>query len=185
MPRPRREPARPTVSVLRLGHRAGRDPRLTTHLALVARALGADRLYLEPPDPALAERVAAVGRAWGGTFEVVGVRDWKRLVREFDGSVAHLTMYGQSLDRVAPRLRRARRVLAVVGGAKVPSDLYRLSTVNVAVGHQPQSEVGALALFLDRVRGPPDPGVWVGATRRIVPRARGKKVVSVPTRPAP
>ena len=180
MPRPRREPARPTVSVLRLGHRAGRDPRLTTHVALVARALGADRLYLEPPDPPLAERVAAVGRAWGGAFEVIGVRDWKRLVREFDGSVAHLTMYGQPLDRVAPRLRRARHVLAVVGGAKVPADLYRLCTVNVAVGNQPQSEVGALALFLDRVHGPPRPGTWSGATRRIVPRARGKEVVTVP-----
>lgn len=180
MPRPRRDLARPTVSVLRLGHRPGRDPRLTTHLALVARALGADRLYLEPPDPALASRVAAVARAWGGAFEVVGVREWKRLVREFDGSVAHLTMYGQPLDRVAPRLRRARRVLAVVGGAKVPADLYRLSTVNVAVGNQPQSEVGALALFLDRVGAPPRRGSWDGATRRIVPRARGKEVVAVP-----
>ena len=29
------------VTILRLGYRLGRDPRITTHLALVARALGA------------------------------------------------------------------------------------------------------------------------------------------------
>ena len=34
------------IDVLRLGHRKGRDPRITTHLALVARAMGADRFLL-------------------------------------------------------------------------------------------------------------------------------------------
>ena len=34
------------VDVLRLGYRLGRDPRITTHLALVGRALGADRFLL-------------------------------------------------------------------------------------------------------------------------------------------
>lgn len=28
------------IEVLRLGHRKGRDPRITTHLALVSRAMG-------------------------------------------------------------------------------------------------------------------------------------------------
>ena len=31
------------VTILRLGYRRGRDPRITTHLALVARALGAQK----------------------------------------------------------------------------------------------------------------------------------------------
>ena len=31
------------IEVLRLGHRVGRDPRITTHLALVSRAMGADQ----------------------------------------------------------------------------------------------------------------------------------------------
>ena len=34
------------VDVLRLGYRRGRDPRITTHLALVGRAFGADRFLL-------------------------------------------------------------------------------------------------------------------------------------------
>jgi tRNA (cytidine56-2'-O)-methyltransferase len=65
----------------------------------------------------------------------------------------------------------------VVGGAKVPPDLYRLSALNVGVGHQPHSEVAAVAIVLERLRGVPGPGRWSGAQRTVVPRARGKKVV--------
>ncbi|MGA9840424.1 MAG: tRNA (cytidine(56)-2'-O)-methyltransferase [Thermoplasmata archaeon] len=173
--KPHRNP-RPQVSVLRVGHRVGRDPRLTTHLALAARALGADRMYLEPPDPDLAARVAALAKGWGGSFEVVGVRDWKQQVRSYAGIVVHLTMYGQPLERVLPRILRSPRVLLAVGGAKVPPDLYRLSTLNVAVGHQPHSEVAAVAVVLDRLLGVPGPGRWPGAERAVVPRVRGKKV---------
>jgi tRNA (cytidine56-2'-O)-methyltransferase len=177
--RTRPRSSRPVVEVLRVGHRPGRDPRLTTHLALAARALGARRMYLHPPDPGLAERLAAVRRPWGGSFEVVGTADWKGLVRNFRGPVIHLTMYGEPLDRVAPSLLRSTEVLVVVGGAKVPSELYRLSTRNIAVGHQPHSEVAALALTLDRLLGLPGPGAWPGAEKRIVPMRRGKKVVAV------
>ena len=34
------------LNILRLGYRKGRDPRITTHLALVSRALGADNFIL-------------------------------------------------------------------------------------------------------------------------------------------
>ncbi len=175
--RKRRRSRRPRVSVLRVGHRAGRDPRLTTHLALAARALGAERMYLEPPDPGLALRVAGVARGWGGAFSVEGVSDWRRVVREFPGRVVHLTMYGESLDRALPRLRGASQLLLVVGGAKVPPELYRSSDVNVAVGHQPHSEVAAVAVVLDRLLGLPTSHRFAGARQRIVPQARGKRVV--------
>jgi tRNA (cytidine56-2'-O)-methyltransferase len=165
-----------------VGHRVGRDPRLTTHLALAARALGAERMYLHPPDPELAQRLAEVVADWGGSFEVVGVPDWKRLVRASPGAVVHLTMYGRPLDRVLPDLRRSSDLLLVVGGAKVPPDLYRLADANVAVGHQPHSEVAALAIVLDRLLGVPGPGRWPGARLAVVPRARGKKVAVRGTR---
>lgn len=177
MPPRRRNPTRPTVSVLRIGHRAGRDPRLTTHLALAARALGADRLYLHPPDPALAERLAGVGRTWGGAFAVTGVADWRALVERFDGTVVHLTMYGEPWPTVQEEIAAAKRILLVVGGAKVPSELYRRAHRNVAVGHQPHSEVAALAVVLRDLLGVPGPGAWPGAAQRVVPMARGKKVV--------
>jgi len=173
----------PAVAVLRIGHRAGRDPRLSTHLALAARAFGAERMYLHPPDPDLAARVAAVSGRWGGGFRVVGAEHWKEVVRSFDGPVVHLTMYGRPLEAVLPRLREARHVLLVVGGAKVPPDLYRLATHNVAVGHQPHSEVAAVAVVLARLGGVPGPGAWPGATHEIVPRARGKRVRPARKRP--
>lgn len=176
----RRPPARsrvPDVSVLRVGHRPGRDPRLTTHVALAARALGARRMYLHPPDPALAERLRAVARRWGGDFEVVPTENWKRLVRSFDGAVVHLTMYGVPLATVLPRLRRRRRLLLAVGGAKVPPELYRLSQFNVSVGSEPHSEVAALAVTLTRLLGLPPGGPSRRARLWIVPQAHGKKVV--------
>jgi len=167
----------PAVEVLRVGHRPGRDPRLTTHVALAARAFGASRLFLHPPDPELAARIAAVVGRWGGDFEVVPADDWKKVVRSFEGAVVHLTMYGEGLSRVLPRLRRSRRILLVVGGAKVPPELYRLATYNVAVGHQPHSEVAAVAVALERLRGLPGRRAPRGARWQIVPQARGKKIV--------
>ncbi len=172
----KRRAARPRVSVLRIGHRPGRDPRLTTHLALAARALGAERMYLHPPDPSVEESLRRVASKWGGRFEVVPAANWRAVVREHAGGVVHLTMYGLELARLVPRLRRASSLLFVVGGAKVPSDLYRIADYNVAVGDQPHSEVAALAVALERVRGLPVRGGRAGAQLQIVPSARGKKV---------
>jgi len=173
-PSPRRPP--PEVSLLRVGHRPGRDPRLTTHVALAARAFGARRMYLHPRDDALAERVASVVRRWGGRFTVVPVDDWKSVVRSFPGAVVHLTMYGLPLERCLPRLARHREILLVVGGAKVPPELYRQATYNVAVGHQPHSEVAAVAVTLERLLGLPGPARPGTASQRIIPSARGKRV---------
>ncbi len=139
-------------------------------------------MYLHPPDPALAERVRAVTARWGGSFEVVPAPEWKRVVREFEGDVVHLTMYGMPAARVLPRLARSSRVLLVVGGAKVPPELYRLARWNVAVGHEPHSEVAAAAVVLVALRGVPGPGARPGARQRIVPRARGKRVVAAARR---
>jgi tRNA (cytidine56-2'-O)-methyltransferase len=177
MPAPARKRGRPDVAVLRVGHRPGRDPRLTTHLALAARAFGASRLFLHPPDSAIVERIASVTRRWGGTFEVVGVSSWKTVLDEYKGGVVHLTMYGERLARALPRLRRARRMLVVVGGAKVPPDLFGRADLNVAVGSQPHSEVAALAVLLDRLFPGKISDRFPGGTHRIVPQRRGKRVL--------
>ena len=131
---------------------------------------------VEPPDRELADRVQGIAAAWGGGFRLEGVRDWRAALRAAPGPVVHLTMYGLPLDRVLPRLRRARDLLVVVGGAKVPPDLYRLATYNVAVGAQPHSEVAALAVLLDRLGGIPPPATFAGARHRIVPTAHGKRM---------
>ncbi len=163
--------------MLRVGHRPGRDPRLTTHVALVARAFGARRLYLHPPDPAVVESLRGVRERWGGAFEVEGTPSWGEVLRAARGPVVHLTMYGLPLGRVLPRLRGAGELLVIVGGAKVPGRLYGAATYNVSVGSQPHSEVAALAVLLAELLGLPDAREFPGARQRIVPRARGKRVV--------
>jgi len=168
---------RPRIRVLRVGHRAGRDPRLTTHVALVARAFGAEAMYLHPPDDGVARSLAGVRERWGGTFEVLPAPSWKDVLRSSSAPVVHLTMYGLPLARALPALRRERELLVVVGGAKVPPALYGAATYNVSVGSQPHSEVGALAVLLAELRGLPGPRPLPGARHRIVPSARGKAVV--------
>ncbi|MBI0582046.1 MAG: tRNA (cytidine(56)-2'-O)-methyltransferase, partial [Methanomassiliicoccales archaeon] len=45
------------ITVLRLGHRPERDKRITTHVALTARAFGARRIIVSTKDPVLEESI--------------------------------------------------------------------------------------------------------------------------------
>ena len=57
------------VVVLRWGHRPERDRRLTSHVALTARALGADGMILtDIKDENLKKTVEKVVGLWGGPF---------------------------------------------------------------------------------------------------------------------
>lgn len=169
------------VAVLRLGHRPGRDERMTTHVGLTARALGADRVLL--PDNAGNSRdtVADITERFGGPFEVETTTSPKAVVRNFDGTVAHLTMYGLPVQEVETELREAHAtepLLVVVGAEKVSFDVYEAADYNVGVTNQPHSEVAGLAIFLDRLfEGRELDRKWEGAESRVVPKATGKKVV--------
>lgn len=174
-------------NVLRLGYRKGRDPRITTHLALVSRALGGTRFLLAgDEDNDLFENVGSVNERFGGEMScehITGSMGWlKRFVEEdagdgMPGVAIHLTMYGQPYREVIPQIRRDRPVVLIVGGAKVPGDVFKYSQYNVAVGNQPHSEVAALALFMEAWFG--DGGTerhFPDARLVIEPSARGKSV---------
>ena len=165
------------VWVLRLGHRPARDKRVTTHVALAARALGARGIVVSTKDPELEKVVRSVVERFGGDFEIrTGVK-WREFVRQFDGDVVHLTMYGLHIDDALERIS-SEKVLVVVGAEKVPPEIYQMATYNVAVGNQPHSEVAALAVFLDRfLKGEGLRKEFKGRLR-ILPCERGKKVVS-------
>jgi len=168
--------------VLRLGHRPFRDQRLTTHVALTARAFGAEGMILaDRRDEALEREMERMGREWGGSFRVVSGRPWREVVEEWKrkgGKVVHLTMYGRPLEEVLPRL--PSNLLVVVGAEKVPGELFELADFNVAVGNQPHSEVAALAVFLDRLFGGEElRREFPGARRRILPSERGKRVLEL------
>ncbi len=168
------------VSVLRIGHRLVRDDRVTTHSALVARAFGADRIYMTGIDQSVSDTVASVAKRWGGEFEVKVIEDWKGLARAWKkegGKVAHLTMYGINVDDAVDKLRKEEKVLVIIGAEKVPREAYDIADYNIAVGNQPHSEIAALAIFLDRMfRGRQLKKELAGGRLKIIPAERGKQV---------
>ena len=169
------------VCVLRLGHRPGRDNRMTTHVGLTARALGADRVVIAGDASDSRATVEDITTRFGGPFEVELSDEWRSLLREWPGAVVHLTMYGERVQDVEDEIRERHRsepLLVVVGSQKVPFDVYEASDYNVGVTNQPHSEVAGLAVFLDRLfEGRELDREWADADRRVVPRATGKEVV--------
>ena len=178
------------VVVLRYGHRPGRDDRMTTHVGLTARALGADRVVFPDNAGQSAETVRDITDRFGGPFAVELREDQNAFVRDFEGVVVHLTMYGERIQDVDGEIRAAaglgsegdaasaRNVLVVVGGEKVPWALYERADFNVGVTNQPHSEVAGLAVFLDRLfAGDELEREWADADRRVVPEAAGKTVL--------
>jgi tRNA (cytidine56-2'-O)-methyltransferase len=172
----------PEVTVLRLGHRPGRDDRMTTHVGLTARALGADRVVFEDDASGAADTVRDITDRFGGPFAVETTESPFALLRDFEGAVAHLTMYGERVQDMADEVRSAHRdqpLLVVVGAEKVPFDVYERADWNVGVTNQPHSEVAGLAVFLDRLfEGRELDREWVDAERAVVPTATGKRVES-------
>jgi tRNA (cytidine56-2'-O)-methyltransferase len=165
------------IKVLRIGHRPSRDKRVTTHVALVARAFGADGILISTKDPEIEKTVRSVVSRFGGGFEIVSGVSWKQTMSSWKGVKVHLTMYGEPIDRMPPEIR-GKDVLVVVGAEKVPAEVYQMADYNVAVGNQPHSEVAALALFLDRYfEGKELERTYEGPRLTIVPNPRGKTVV--------
>jgi tRNA (cytidine56-2'-O)-methyltransferase len=177
----------PEVTVLRLGHRPGRDERMTTHVGLTARALGADRLVLAGAAAGRRESVASVTNRFGGPFAVETTDDPGDLLETWPGAVVHLTMYGLPVQEVERDIRATFRgresggdptpLLVVVGAEKVAFEVYEAADWNVAVTNQPHSEVASLAVFLDRLfEGRELDREWKDADRVVVPEAQGKRV---------
>jgi len=168
--------------ILRLGHRVQRDQRITTHVALTARALGAEGMLLDSDDSGIEKSINEVTQRWGGSFYVRRITNWKNEIRnwkESGGKVLHLTMYGVNLPDIINEVV-TENLLIVVGAEKVPPELYGLADWNVAVGNQPHSEVAALALVLDRLATysgiEPLKTQFGGGEVEIVPNRRGKEV---------
>jgi len=170
----------PNITVLRLGHRPERDKRITTHVALTARAFGAKGILVSTKDPGLEESVQDVVKRFGGDFTITSGINWRHYLRDFQGTVVHLTMYGLPVDEVASKVPEGD-VLIVVGAEKVPPEVYQRADLNVAVGNQPHSEVAALAILLDRIfQGKGLERDYQGARIKVLPCERGKNVVELP-----
>jgi tRNA (cytidine56-2'-O)-methyltransferase len=171
--------------ILRLGHRIPRDFRITTHVCLTARAFGADGLVLaDVVDTALEKTILEVCKRFGGDFWIRMGEPWRQVVKEWKlkgGEIAHLTAYGILLPEVIDVIRVSPNPkLVIVGAEKVPGEMFEAATWNVAVTNQPISEVSALAMFLDRYfEGKQFSIEFENAKLKIIPSARGKKVVNL------
>lgn len=142
------------VCILRLGHRPERDRRVTTHVGLTARALGAEGMYLASDDRNVKKSIEEVAERWGGSFFVDNAVSWKKCINEWKadgGIVVHLTMYGISMTSGIDKIKMHEKVLVVVGAEKVPADIYSMADYNISVTTQPHSEISSLALFLDHL----------------------------------
>ena len=174
---------KPKIWVLRLNHRSERDKRVTTHLFLAARAFGADGVFYSGEQDEKVERsVEKVNKSWGGLFEVKFSHNWKQTVKEWKhsgGDIVHLTMYGLPVQEVIDEIKVfPKNILIIVGGAKVPGSAYEMADWNVSVTSQPHSEVSALGVFLHELFGGKELlKQHESAENKIVPQAKGKKVV--------
>ena len=142
------------VIVLRMGHRVFRDSRVTTHVCLTARALGADGVIIaDREDKTVEATIREVARRFGGNFSIESGKPWRKIIRDWKdegGKVVHLTAYGLRLPDVIQEINKAdREILVVVGSEKMPGEVFKLASWNVSVTNQPMSEVAALAVFLD------------------------------------
>jgi len=166
------------IVVLRLGHRPERDKRITTHVALVARAFGASGIILASRDERIKEKIEDVVNRWGGDF-FIDFADWKEYIRKWKGIKVHLTMYGLPIDEVMPEIKKHKDILIIVGAEKVPGEIFKLADYNVAIGNQPHSEVAALAVFLDRYYEGKELKKDFKGKLRIIPSKNSKIVVGI------
>lgn len=144
------------ITLLRLDHRIVRDQRITSHVALTARALGATRfIYTGERDKNMEESLDDVASRWGGQFTISYSERTKSLITNFKGVKVHLTMYGESHNLTISTLKQCavEDLLLIVGGAKVPSYVYSIVDFNTAIGWQPHSEVAATGIFLNALNG--------------------------------
>ncbi len=166
------------IAVLRIGHRIDRDKRVTTHVALVARAFGADIMYITTKDEKIKQNIQSVCTRFGGNFQVQTGVDHKKIIKNWKGAIVHLTMYGEELEKATKQLDTNRDLLIIVGAEKVPPYFYKVADLNVSVGNQPHSEVAALALFLDRFTKATWQKKPFDGNIQIIPCVKGKKVRS-------
>jgi len=168
-----------TITVLRLGHRPGRDVRMTTHCALVSRALGAKEIiYSGERDSGIEESVSKVVKNWGGKFKISYEKNFRRVITDWKSTSVHLTIYGLPIQKQMSKIRKHKNLLVVVGGEKVPGEVYQVADYNIAVSSQPHSEIGALAVFLHEYsKGKELYKNFPGAKLKVIPQERGKKTV--------
>ncbi len=174
------------IDVVRIGQRIVRDDRVTTHVALVARAFGADTILMTEVNPEIKDTLEKINHTWGGDFSIEFIDSWKSVIKkkkENGFKIVHLTMYGEKINDIQSDVRKEENLVIVVGAEKVPREIYEFADYKVGIGCQPHSEISALAILLDRIQeGSQFNKIFPNAQRNIIPTKKGKNVVMNETR---
>ena len=108
------------ITILRIGHRIARDKRITTHVCLVARAFLADKILIDTEDKKIEENILSTCKRFGGDFEIETGVNPKKIIKNFEGEIVHLTMYGETLEKSIKKIDETKDLLVVIGAEKVP-----------------------------------------------------------------
>ncbi len=167
--------------VLRIGHRLERDKRISTHVALTARAFGAAGITLHRPDSRVVSSVEDVVQRFGSDFHIATTSHPQAIARDWCGKVVHLTMFGTPLTETVPLLRHERELLVIVGAERVPRWAFDIADWNVAVGSQPHSEVAALAILLAELN-PYWAQPYLDGKMQAIPDTQRRQLATIPTK---
>ena len=156
------------IWIMRIGHRPERDKRVTTHVALSSRALGAKGIYVDTEDPVLEENIRSVATRFGGDYSIQTGVTWQKATKDFKG---------KRVDEALPKIPTDEDIMVIVGAEKVPAEVYQRADFNISVGNQPHSEIAALAIFLYLYTGGKHLYEDRDGEMTVIPNERGKTVV--------
>lgn len=168
------------IEILRLTHRIARDKRISTHLALTARAFLADKMYYSgEKDSSLEQSIEKINQKFGSYFSIEYTRDPVKLIEEKKSkhyTILHLTMYGLELKNQIEKIKKLKNILIILGSEHVPFEFYQLADLNLAITNQPHSELSALAILLHELQKGKKLS-YKNAKLTIQPSKMGKKIV--------
>ncbi len=168
------------LEILRLTHRIARDKRISTHLALTARAFLANKMYYSgEKDSSLEQSIEKINKKFGSAFSVCYVKDPVKIIKEKKSAgykILHLTMYGLALQKQLPKIKQLKNILIIIGSEHVPFEFYQLADINLSITNQPHSELSALAILLYEIKKD-KPLRYENAELTIQPRMMGKKII--------
>ena len=170
------------IIILRLNHRIFRDKRITTHVALTARAFLADKIYYSgEKDSNLENSINKISKQFGSNFGIEYCSDPIKFIKENKNkfTIIHLTCYGVNVEKQITKLKN-KNLIIIVGGEKVEPIYYKLADFDIAITKQPISEVSALAIFLHFLNNGKELNYeFKDAKLKILESERGKKVVKI------
>ncbi len=155
--------------------------RITTHCGLVARAFGAEKIYLsQESDSSVPKTIQSVVERFGGKFEVEFTSNINQLLKRLQKegyTLVHLTMYGEPLQKNIGEIRKKKKIAIIIGADKVPASVYQQAEYNIGITNQPHSEVAALAVTMHEIlEGKEDILSFPNRELEVIPTKNGKNV---------